>query len=136
MDKNKEPPSSAIELFEKTVLTKGLIIVHPAPCLRGKRPEKRNRCENNMLPTSIESWTLIFVACLAGFTVGRLIKAQRKKAVKRDEYLDSFKRAVLAEARIQTKKERKKKRRANKQSQLQNSQRCHSRDASGRENEV
>ncbi|MBW6485830.1 MAG: hypothetical protein K0B01_06735 [Syntrophobacterales bacterium] len=69
-----------------------------------------------MLPTSIESWLLIAAACLAGFVIGQWIKGLRKRAAKKDEYLDGLKRmALAAEERSQTKKEKKKKRRANKQ---------------------
>ena len=57
---------------------------------------------------------MISAACLAGFLIGQWIKGQRRKAARKDEYLDGLKRMALAEARSQTKKGKKKNSRANK----------------------
>ena len=69
-----------------------------------------------MLPTNIEAWIFISVACLIGFVIGQWLKVRRNKVGKnKNEYLNSLKRVALAETRGRTKKDRKKNRRANKQ---------------------
>ena len=67
-----------------------------------------------MLPNNIESWIFISVACFIGFVVGQWLKARRNKVNKNNEYVNGLKRRILAETRGQTKKARKKNRRANK----------------------
>ena len=70
-----------------------------------------------MLPDNPKAWIFIIVACLIGFVIGQWLKARRNKVEKnRNEYLNSLKRMALAETRGRTKKDRKKNRRANKQS--------------------
>jgi hypothetical protein len=67
-----------------------------------------------MLPNNPESWIFIFVACLIGFVIGQWLKARKNKVSKNNEYLNSFKRMALADTLAQTKKAKKKNRRANK----------------------
>lgn len=66
-----------------------------------------------MLPNTLEAWVLIAVASVISFGIGRWIRARRKKNMTYDDYVDGLKRSALAEAHAQTKKAKKKKRRAN-----------------------
>jgi uncharacterized membrane-anchored protein YhcB (DUF1043 family) len=69
-----------------------------------------------MFPTSSKAWTFIIIACVIGFVIGQWLKARRNKAEKnKNQYLNSLRRMALAETRGLTKKDRKKNRRANKQ---------------------
>jgi Na+/glutamate symporter len=69
-----------------------------------------------MLPTNSKAWTFIIVACLIGFVIGQWLKARKDKVEKnKNAYLNSLKMMALAETRAQTKKAKRKKRKANKQ---------------------
>lgn len=61
-----------------------------------------------------ESWIIVLVACLIGFVIGQWLKTRRNKVKTNDEYVNGLKRRVLAETFVQTKKAKKKNRRANK----------------------
>jgi hypothetical protein len=67
-----------------------------------------------MLPNNLESWIFISIACLIGFVIGQWIKTRKKKTKTNSDYVNGLKRRVLAEAQAQTKKAKKKNRRANK----------------------
>jgi hypothetical protein len=69
----------------------------------------------DILPNTLEAWVLITIASLISFGLGRWIRTRRKKNMTYDDYVNGLKRSVLAEAQAQTKKAKKKKRRANKQ---------------------
>jgi len=62
------------------------------------------------------AWIFILVSCLIGFGIGQWLKARRNKVEKnKNEYLNSLKRMALTETPGRTKKDRKKHKRANKQ---------------------
>jgi len=69
-----------------------------------------------MFPDNPKAWIFIIVSCLIGFVIGQWLKARRNKVEKnKNEYQNSLRRMALAETRDRTKKDRKKSRRANKQ---------------------
>lgn len=61
-----------------------------------------------------ESWIIVLVACLIGFVIGQWLKTRRNRVKTNDKYVNGLKRRVLAETFVQTKKAKKKNRRANK----------------------
>lgn len=63
---------------------------------------------------SPESWIFLGVTCVAGFLIGRLIKARREKTMTHDDYVHGLKRRIQAETLAQKKKQSKKERRAEK----------------------
>jgi len=69
-----------------------------------------------MLPDTFEAWVFILGTCFISFLIGRRLKARRNKAEKNNNaYLNSLKRMALAETRGRTKKDRRKTRKAKKQ---------------------
>jgi len=69
-----------------------------------------------MFPDSPKAWIFIIVSCLIGFGIGQWLKVRRNRVEKnKNAYQNSLRRMALAETRGRTKKERKKTRRANKQ---------------------
>ena len=69
-----------------------------------------------MFPHMSDSWLIILVACVVGFVIGQWIKSRRNKDEKNNEYINGLKKRLLAENLAQTKKNKKKTRRANKKS--------------------
>jgi uncharacterized membrane protein YjdF len=67
-----------------------------------------------MFPNSSGSWLIILIACVIGFVIGQWLKSRRNRVEKNSEYVDGLKRRILAEKLVQTKKDKKKNRRANK----------------------
>jgi hypothetical protein len=67
-----------------------------------------------MFPHMSDSWLIILIACVIGFVIGQWIKTRRNKDEKNNEYVNGLKKQILAEKRAQTKKAKKKTRRANK----------------------
>lgn len=69
-----------------------------------------------MFPHMSGSWLIILIACVIGFVIGQWIKTRRNKDEKNNEYINGLKKRLLAENLAQTKKNKKKTRRANKKS--------------------
>ena len=67
-----------------------------------------------MFPHTSEAWIFIAVACAIGFIIGQWIKARKKKVKTNDDYVNGLKKRILAETRAQTKKAKKKNRKASK----------------------
>jgi hypothetical protein len=67
-----------------------------------------------MFPHLSDSWLIILVACAIGFLIGQWIKSRRNRAEKNNDYVNGLKKRLLAEKPVQTKKGKKKTRRANK----------------------
>lgn len=67
-----------------------------------------------MFPHMSGSWLIILIACVIGFMIGQWIKSRRNKDEKNLEYINGLKKRLLAENLAQTKKNKKKTRRANK----------------------
>ena len=67
-----------------------------------------------MFPNTSGSWLIILIACAIGFAIGQWIKTRRNKAEKNNEYINGLKKRILAEKIAQTKKTKKKTRKANK----------------------
>ncbi len=65
---------------------------------------------------TLESWIYLLFACVIGFMIGQWIKTQRSKAETNDKYVNGLKKRILAETPVQSKKARKKIRRASKKS--------------------
>ncbi|MBA4422231.1 MAG: hypothetical protein C0390_03895 [Syntrophus sp. (in: bacteria)] len=65
-----------------------------------------------MFPNTSESWIFISVACVIGFLIGQWIKSRRNKVEKNNKYISGLKKRILAETLVQTKKTKKKNRRA------------------------
>lgn len=72
--------------------------------------------EQDMFPNISGSWFIILIACVIGFVIGQWIKTRRNKDEKNNEYVNGLKKRLLAEKLVQTKKNKKKTRRANKKS--------------------
>jgi uncharacterized membrane protein YjdF len=70
--------------------------------------------EQDMFPHMSGSWLIILIACVIGFMIGQWIKSRRNKDEKNLEYINGLKKRLLAENLAQTKKNKKKTRRANK----------------------
>ena len=67
-----------------------------------------------MFPNNLESWVYLLFACGIGFVIGKWIKARKNKVKTNNEYVNGLKRRILAETLVQTKKAKKKNRKANK----------------------
>jgi uncharacterized membrane protein YjdF len=67
-----------------------------------------------MFPHLSDSWLVILIACFIGFLIGQWIKSRRNRAEKNNDYVSGLKKRLLAEKPVQTKKAKKKTRRANK----------------------
>jgi hypothetical protein len=70
--------------------------------------------EQDMFPHITDSWLIILIACFLGFVVGQWIKARRNRVVKDIDYVDGLKKRLLAEKPLQTKKSKKKTRKAHR----------------------
>jgi uncharacterized membrane protein YjdF len=67
-----------------------------------------------MFPHLSDSWLIILIACFLGFLIGQWIKARRNRVVKDSDYVNGLKKRLLAEQSLQTKKNKKKTRKANR----------------------
>jgi uncharacterized membrane-anchored protein YhcB (DUF1043 family) len=67
-----------------------------------------------MLSMTLESWVYLLLACVIGFMIGHWIKSQKNKTEMNNKYVNGLKRRILAETPVQTKKAKKKIRRAMK----------------------
>jgi len=67
-----------------------------------------------MFPHISDSWLIILIACVIGFVIGQWIKTRRNRVEKNNDYVDGLKKRLLAEKPVQTRKAKKKIRRANK----------------------
>jgi uncharacterized membrane protein YjdF len=67
-----------------------------------------------MFPHLSDSWLIILIACFLGFLIGQWIKARRNRVVKDSDYVNGLKKRLLAEQSFQTKKNKKKTRKANR----------------------
>jgi len=67
-----------------------------------------------MFPHLSDSWLIILIACFLGFMIGQWIRARRNRAEKNNDYVGGLKKRLLAEQSVQTKKSKKKVRRANR----------------------
>ncbi|MBM4312808.1 MAG: hypothetical protein FJ122_02685 [Deltaproteobacteria bacterium] len=65
-----------------------------------------------MFPHLSDSWLIILIACFLGFLIGQWIKARRNRVVKDSDYVNGLKKRLLAEQSLQTKKSKKKTRKA------------------------
>ncbi len=67
-----------------------------------------------MFPHLSDSWLIILIACILGFVIGQWIKTRRNRSEKNNDYVGGLKKRLLAEQSVQTKKSKKKTRRANR----------------------
>jgi uncharacterized membrane protein YjdF len=67
-----------------------------------------------MFPHLSDSWLVILIACFIGFLIGQWIKSRRNRAEKNNDYVSGLKKMLFEEKNLQTKKSKKKTRRANK----------------------
>jgi hypothetical protein len=67
-----------------------------------------------MFPHLSDSWLIILIACFLGFVIGQWIKARRNRVVKDSDYVNGLKKRLLAEQSVQTKKSKKKTKKANR----------------------
>ncbi len=70
--------------------------------------------EQDMFPITIESWIYLSIACFIGFVIGQWIKTRRDKVQKKNESAYGLKKRILADMHVQSKKTKKKNRKANK----------------------
>jgi hypothetical protein len=67
-----------------------------------------------MFPHLSDSWLVILIACAIGFVIGQWIKARRNRVEKNNDYVSGLKKRLQAEEPVQTKKAKKKTRKANR----------------------